>query len=209
MIKLSLELDVNLIGFVGLSAVAAAVFYLSSRNKKLSNVKGEDPFSSKGKNKGGHVTVDKTEEVKQTHVEKEKTPESKSDKRNFDNDSFQYAKEASEKQIFFDKDKSLNLSEDGQVLTGKYEGFSVSRESQTLDKIPQNPDANATHPKETTNPTDSVELIKGNTAMSPDGEHDISDDKTSFTSTNASAEAQLSSANDNSVIFKCLLKSKY
>ena len=56
MIKLSLKLDLSLsnlvFGFVGLSAAAAAIYYLSSRNEKQSNVKVEDAFSSNRKNKG-------------------------------------------------------------------------------------------------------------------------------------------------------------
>ena len=131
MIKISLKLDVSLsklvCRFVGLSAAAAAVYYLSSRKEKQSNVKVEEAFSINGKNEGNDRTVDESEVSEQTHDVNENSSESKSDARKNKNNSLQYNHEESQKLIFSDKDESLSV------------------ESQVLVKMP---DTNATSPKE-------------------------------------------------------------
>ena len=130
MLKLSLKLDVSLrklvFGFVGLSA---AVYYLSSKSKNK-DLKLKGASSSKGNNKFNDLTVYNLEVSEQTHIEKEHIFESKGDESNIENNALQYFYEESQKQIFFDK----------------YESFKISKQSQTLNKIPLIPDTNATFP---------------------------------------------------------------
>ena len=119
MLKVLLKLDVNLskvvFGFVGLSAAAAAVYYLSLKNENQSNMKFEDAFSSNGMIKCNNLTVDKSEVDKQTHIANENTSESNDASHN-ENNSLQYENEEFEGQIFSDKNKSFSLTKDSHNL---------------------------------------------------------------------------------------------
>ena len=154
MIKLSIKLDVSLgklvFGFVGLSAAAAAVYYLSSKNEMRSNEKVEGPFISNGKNNSNLLTVGKTEVSERTHVQNEITSESKTDEGNIKNNSLQYVHEDSQKQIIFDTDES----------------FSASEEDQSLSKTPPIPGTNLTFP----NKGDGHDAVDENKSSSAKGE---------------------------------------
>ena len=96
--------------FFGISAAAAAVYYLSSKNEMRSNEKVEGPFISNGKNNSNLLTVGKTEVSERTHIEKENISECKTDEGNIKNNSLQYVHEDSQKQIISDIDESFSAS---------------------------------------------------------------------------------------------------
>ena len=145
MIKVSIKLDVSLsklvFGFIGLSAAAATVYYLSSKNEKSlkSSMKVKDDSSSKGNRKSSNANVDK-----QTHGEKQNTYGS-NDVSEHKIGPIQFENENSEKQIFSDKDKS------------------VSKDGQNLENILQGVDTNATFSNKITNSSDFIKFEKDNT----------------------------------------------
>ena len=132
MIKVSIKLDVSklVFGFVGLSAAAAAVYYLSSKNENKF-MKVEDGTSSKGNNKCNDLIAGESPVSGQTHIENEHISESKSDKSNIENNAPQYDHEKSQKQIISDKED---------------EYFNAGEESQTSNKFPPKLDTNSTFP---------------------------------------------------------------